>query len=136
MKVGLFTLGRTIASTHDSPPAARLSGGPAAGGTGGVAPSLTGADLLAAVPGLNTLGIELDIHGFFRVPGASIAITDVIALAGAIRRRITAAPGCQQLRRTGPTAIEAVGGPSPRSVASISTVPPGNVNGPFVTHWP
>ena len=38
--------------------------------------------------------------------------------------------------RTGPTATAAVGSPPPRSVAWISAMPPGNVNGPWVTHWP
>ena len=59
-------------------------------------------------------------------------------LAGAAQDRAGyrgRSPG-QQLSRAGPTAADAVSGPSPRSVASISTVPPGNVNGPWVTHWP
>ena len=42
----------------------------------------------------------------------------------------------QQLRRAGPAATAPSATLPPRSVASISTVPPGNVNGPLVTHWP
>ena len=88
MRVALFTLGGTIASTHDPAPAHDISA--PAGRPPGVAPSLNGADLLAAVPGLNALGIELDVYDFLQVPGASVTIPDVIALAGAIRRQIAA----------------------------------------------
>jgi L-asparaginase len=104
MRVALFTLGGTIASTHDPVPAdtsavpaadtsARAESPPGAAPAGrppGVAPSLKGADLLAAVPGLNGLGVELDVHDFLQVPGASVTIPDVIALAGAIRQQIAA----------------------------------------------
>jgi len=92
MRVTLFTLGGTIASTHDPAPAGPGTGqlrGPA-GRPPGVAPSLRGADLLAAVPGLNSLGLEVDVHDFLQVPGASVTIPDVIALAGAIREQIAA----------------------------------------------
>jgi L-asparaginase len=88
MRVALFTLGGTIASTHDPAPAGDISA--PAGRPPGVAPSLNGADLLAAVPGLNALGIELDVHDFLQVPGASVTIPDVIALAGAIRQQVAA----------------------------------------------
>jgi L-asparaginase len=88
MRVALFTLGGTIASTHGPAPADDISA--PAGRPPGVAPSLNGADLLAAVPGLNALGIELDVHDFLQVPGASVTIPDVIALAGAIRQQIAA----------------------------------------------
>jgi len=86
MKVALFTLGGTIAST-----------GPAAGaGTGtvastgssqgeGVAPRLTGADLLASVPGLEQTGAELVTHDFRQVPSSSLTIDDILDLAAAIR---------------------------------------------------
>jgi L-asparaginase len=77
MKVALFTLGGTIAST-----------GPAAGtGTGtaeGVAPRLTGTDLLASVPGLEQTGAELAVHDFRRVPSSSLTIDDILDLAAAI----------------------------------------------------
>jgi L-asparaginase len=88
MRVALFTLGGTIASTHDPAPADDINA--PAGRPPGVAPSLNGADLLAGVPGLNALGIELDVHDFLQVPGASVTIPDVIALAGAIRQQIAA----------------------------------------------
>jgi len=85
MRVALFTLGGTIASTHDPGPDGDVSA--PAGRPPGVAPSLKGADLLAAIPGLNTLGIELDVYDFLQVPSASLTITDVIALAAAIRQQ-------------------------------------------------
>jgi L-asparaginase len=88
MRVALFTLGGTIASTHDLVRAGDVSAPP--GSAPGVAPTLKGADLLAAVPGLNGLGIELDVHDFLQVPGPSITIPDVVALAAAIRRQIAA----------------------------------------------
>ena len=56
----------------------------------GVAPGLHGADLLAAVPGLDAAGADLEVHDILRVPGASLTIPDVIALAPAIRERIGA----------------------------------------------
>ncbi|HEX4259367.1 MAG TPA: asparaginase [Streptosporangiaceae bacterium] len=70
MKVGLFTLGGTIAST----------------GTGeGVAPRLTAADLLASVPGLEQTGAELVTHDFRQVPSSSLTIDDILDLAAAVR---------------------------------------------------
>src|ERR1700760_4209769 len=76
MKVALFTLGGTIASTSSA-----ASAGPGAG----VAPRLTGADLLASVPGLERTGIELVAHDFRQVPTSSLTIDDVLDLAAAIR---------------------------------------------------
>ncbi len=84
MKVALFTLGGTIASTHAPGQAADGRAAP------GVAPGLHGADLLAAVPGLDAAGADLEVHDILRVPGASLTIPDVIALASAIRERIGA----------------------------------------------
>jgi len=78
MKVALFTLGGTIASTHAPSPA---EDGRAARG---VAPGLNGADLVAAVPGLDAAGADLEVHDILRVPGASLTIPDVIALVPAI----------------------------------------------------
>ena len=72
-------------------------------------------------------GAVLGRRGRLRGPGCAVPRS---AAPGAVIRR-------QQLIRAGPAATDAVGDPSPpRSVASISTVPPGNVNGPLVTHWP
>ena len=83
MKVALFTLGGTIAST---------------GTGGGVAPRLTGADLLASVPGLGSAGLgsagldragpDLVVHDFRQVPSSSLTVDDVLALAGAIRDQV------------------------------------------------
>ena len=84
MKVALFTLGGTIASTHAPGPA---EDSPAARG---VAPGLHGADLLAAVPGLDAAGADLEVHDILRVPGASLTIPGIITLASAIRERIGA----------------------------------------------
>jgi L-asparaginase len=76
--VAVFALGGTIAMT------------PAPGG--GVAPALSAADLLAAVPGLSDVGAELRVTDFRRVPGASLTLDDLFALATAINS--TLAQGC------------------------------------------
>src|ERR1700744_436593 len=75
MKVVLFTLGGTIAST------------PAAGG---VVPRLTGADLLTSVPGLDRAGLEVKVHDFRQVPSSSLTIGDILDLAVAIREQVGA----------------------------------------------
>jgi L-asparaginase len=75
MKVVLFTLGGTIAST------------PAAGG---VVPRLTGADLLTSVPGLDRDGLEVQVRDFRRVPSSSLAIGDILDLAVAIGEQVSA----------------------------------------------
>jgi L-asparaginase len=72
MKVALFTLGGTIASTGTSP-------------TEGVTPRLTGADLLASVPGLKQADAELTVHDFRQVPSSSLTIEDILDLAVAIQ---------------------------------------------------
>jgi L-asparaginase len=76
MKVALFTLGGTIASTHAA---------------GGVTPQLTGADLLTSVPGLDRAGAELEVHDFRQVPSSSLTVADIFGLARAIRDRTAAA---------------------------------------------
>src|SRR6202012_4516536 len=75
MKVVLFTLGGTIAST------------PAAGG---VVPRLSGADLLTSVPGLDRAGLEVKVHDFRQVPSSSLTIGDILDLAVAIREQVGA----------------------------------------------
>lgn len=69
-RVGVFALGGTIAMTTT--------------GTGAVAPALSAHDLLTAVPGLTDTGIDLTVEDFRRVPGASLTIADITALAAAI----------------------------------------------------
>jgi len=83
MKVALFTLGGTIASTP--------APGPVDGRAGhGVAPSLTGADLVAAIPGLDAAGAELDVHDVRQVPGSCLTVSDIVGLAAAIRAGVDA----------------------------------------------
>jgi L-asparaginase len=65
--VAVYSLGGTIAMTTD----------PA---TGGVVPALSAHDLLAAVPGLDGHGIDLRVHDFRRVPGASLTLEDLTEL--------------------------------------------------------
>lgn len=69
-RVAVFGLGGTIAMTRAA--------------TGGVTPTLSTAQLLAAVPGLADSGITLDVHDFRRVPGASLGVADVVELVAAI----------------------------------------------------
>jgi L-asparaginase len=105
MTVALFTLGGTIASTHapgpqppgSQPPAPQIPGpqppgaeAPATRAADGVAPRLGGAELLQAIPGLAELGVNVEVHDFRQVPGASLTIADIVALAGAIRDRVGA----------------------------------------------
>jgi L-asparaginase len=53
---------------------------------GGVAPALSAAELLAAVPGLGDTGIQVDVHDFRRLPGASLSFDDLRALAEDVDR--------------------------------------------------
>ncbi|ORT59183.1 asparaginase [Streptomyces sp. CB03238] len=73
--VAVYSLGGTIAMTAD----------PA---TGGVVPALSAHDLLAAVPGLAGRGIDLRVHDFRRVPGASLTFKDLTELGAAIGRTL------------------------------------------------
>jgi L-asparaginase len=68
--VAVFGLGGTIAMTQ------------APGG--GVSPALTASDLVAAVPGLSDLRVELRVRDFRNKPGASLDFTDLYELAAAI----------------------------------------------------
>ncbi|MFE5594151.1 asparaginase [Streptomyces sp. NPDC056549] len=61
----VLALGGTIAMTPTS-------------STSGVAPTLTGSDLVAAVPGLR--GTEVSTEDFRRLPGASLTISDIVDL--------------------------------------------------------
>lgn len=51
---------------------------------GSVTPTLTAAELVAAVPGLGDLGIEIDVRDFRRVPGASVTFADLDQVVAAI----------------------------------------------------
>jgi L-asparaginase len=75
MKVTLFTLGGTIASTSTST---------------GVVPQLTGAELVASVPGLDRVGVTLQVHDFRQVPSSSLTVDDVLDLVRAIRAEVAA----------------------------------------------
>jgi L-asparaginase len=72
--VVVFSLGGTIAMTQQS--------------GGGVTPALTAADLVAAVPGLPEVGIEVEVHDFRRLPGASLTIGDLLDLSVAINEAV------------------------------------------------
>src|SRR4051812_29344020 len=55
---------------------------------GGVAPALSATELLAAVPGLAEIGIQIDVYDFRRLPGASLSFDDILALAEDIGRKL------------------------------------------------
>ena len=67
-QVALFATGGTIAS--------------AAAGPGGVAPSLTAADLVAVAPVAEVA--DVTARSFLQVPGAHLSLDDVISLAGVV----------------------------------------------------
>jgi L-asparaginase len=73
-RIAVFGLGGTIAMA----------------GTGGVVPSLSAEQLVAAVPGLLNTGVELDVVSFRSRPGASLTIADLSDLATAIQQRLAA----------------------------------------------
>lgn len=75
-RVVVFGLGGTIAMTNTP--------------GGGVVPALSADQLVAAVPGLADTGITVEVEDFRRVPGASLGIDDVAALATAIQARLAA----------------------------------------------
>lgn len=70
----LFALGGTIAM------------GP--GDQDGVVPALSAAQLAAAVPGLDRVGVDLELEDLRRLPGASLGFDDLAALAAAIEERL------------------------------------------------
>ncbi|WP_328855413.1 asparaginase [Microbispora hainanensis] len=72
-RILVVTLGGTIAMTKTS------------GETGGVTPRLTGADLVAAAPGLGE-GAAISVEDFRRVPGASLTVDDIAELAERLRK--------------------------------------------------
>ncbi|WP_309234890.1 asparaginase [Nocardia sp. XZ_19_385] len=78
-RVIVFGLGGTIAMSTTS--------------TGGVAPTLSADQLVAAVPGLSEANIAVDVVNFRQVPGASLTISDITELAEAIRGQLADADG-------------------------------------------
>ena len=56
---------------------------------GGVSPALTGADLIDTVPGLDEVPVELDVHDFRHLPGASLSFADLLELSAEIRRAVS-----------------------------------------------
>ena len=70
----VFGLGGTIAMTATS--------------SGGVTPSLSAAQLLAAVPGLDRSGIDVTVVDFRRLPGASLSVADITALSATVAQHL------------------------------------------------
>jgi L-asparaginase/Glu-tRNA(Gln) amidotransferase subunit D len=68
----VLTLGGTIAMTRTA-------------AASGVTPTLTGSDLVAAVPGLQDAA-EVTAEDFRQVPGASLAISDIVSLVDRLKR--------------------------------------------------
>jgi L-asparaginase len=68
--IAVFSLGGTIAMTPQP--------------DGSVAPALSAAELLAAVPALADLEVRVDVHDFRRVPGASLTFDDLTQLAATV----------------------------------------------------
>ncbi|WOT40653.1 asparaginase [Streptomyces coeruleorubidus] len=66
-RVAVISLGGTIAMTAHT--------------DGGATPTLSADDLVAAVPGLADTGIHVEVHDFRRLPGASLAFSDLLELA-------------------------------------------------------
>ena len=60
-----------------------------ASGTDGVVPSLTAEQLVAAVPMLTGVGVDLDVISFRSRPGASLTFADLTDLATAVAERLT-----------------------------------------------
>ena len=71
-RVAVFTLGGTISMTAPG------------GGASGVRPELSGEQLLAAVPGLDGTGADIQVRSFRQVPGAALTLGDIVELAAAI----------------------------------------------------
>jgi L-asparaginase len=72
--VAMFGLGGTIAMAQAA--------------HGGVSPALSASDLLAAVPGLSDVQVELRVQDFRNKPGASLDFSDLYELADAINRAL------------------------------------------------
>ncbi|MFF3320750.1 asparaginase [Streptomyces sp. NPDC002889] len=66
-RIAVLSLGGTIAMTSQD--------------TGGATPTLSADDLVAAVPGLAETGLTVEVRDFRRLPGASLAFSDLLDLA-------------------------------------------------------
>jgi L-asparaginase len=75
-RVAIIAMGGTIAMTPDA--------------SGGVVPTLTADDLVAAVPGLAELGLEITARTLFALPSPSITFAHLASLAGAIAEELAA----------------------------------------------
>lgn len=71
----VLTLGGTIAMTRTA-------------ASSGVTPTLTGADLVSAVPGLHGVATVI-VEDFRQMPGASLAISDIVALVDRLKRAVS-----------------------------------------------
>lgn len=91
--VAVYSLGGTIAMTTDPT-------------TGGVVPALSAQDLLAAVPGLDGHGIDLRVHDFRRVPGASLTFDDLTELGAVIDKVLDSGDVCGVVITQGTDTIE------------------------------
>lgn len=70
-RIAVYSLGGTIAMTAQP--------------DGTVTPALSASELLAAVPQIGELGIDVEVHDFRRVPGASLTLRDLLDLSDEIR---------------------------------------------------
>ncbi|HLS88500.1 MAG TPA: asparaginase domain-containing protein, partial [Sphingobacteriaceae bacterium] len=73
-KIVVLALGGTIAMTKNQ-------------GDAGVQPSLTAADLVAAVPGLAGVA-DIEARSFRNVPSTQLTLDDMVALAGEIEQAV------------------------------------------------
>jgi L-asparaginase len=76
MRVAVIAMGGTIAMTPDA--------------SGGVVPTLTADDLVAAVPGLAELNLEITARTLFSLPSPSITFAHLRALVDAINEELAA----------------------------------------------
>jgi L-asparaginase len=76
VRVAVIAMGGTIAMTPDA--------------SGGVVPTLTADDLVAAVPGLAELDVEITARTLFSLPSPSITFAHLRALVEAIRAELAA----------------------------------------------
>lgn len=53
--------------------------------TGGVAPALSAHQLVMAVPGLGAMDVAIEVIDFRQLPGASLTVDDIVALAATVR---------------------------------------------------